>query len=314
MSLIIDALAPSFGGAKGKVQAFKVAAYSSTAAWLAGFFGIIPMLGILAIVGLYSFYLLYLGLPRLMRCPQDKALGYVIVTVLATIVLYVVIGVVVSSVMMIGRVGTLGAMGALGSPRASTLTGTVAVPGMGSVDMGKLQAASQQMQAAAQQASGQAVAGGAAGAGRAVQPVAADVLQGLLPADINGYARSEVSSSSGGVAGLSGSSAEAHYAKDGANFSLQVTDMGSAAGIAGLVGAINVQSSKQTATGYEKVGKVDGRMTTEEWDSQSHSGKFGVMVADRFMVEAQGSGASIDELKQAVGAVGIGRLESLARG
>lgn len=87
-SLIIDALAPSFGGTKDSVKAFKVAAYSATAAWLAGIFGILPMLAMLAILGLYSLYLLYLGLPRLMRVPQDKAVGYTVVVILVQIVLY----------------------------------------------------------------------------------------------------------------------------------------------------------------------------------------------------------------------------------
>src|ERR1700710_2788480 len=50
-ALIIDALAPSFGGTKDQLKAFKVAAYSSTAAWVAGVFNIIPMLGILALIG-----------------------------------------------------------------------------------------------------------------------------------------------------------------------------------------------------------------------------------------------------------------------
>jgi hypothetical protein len=89
-SLIIDALAPSFGGTKDSVKAFKVAAYSATAAWVAGIFGIIPMLGILAIVGLYSLYLLYLGLPKLMRVAQDKAMGYTIVVIVVQIILYFV--------------------------------------------------------------------------------------------------------------------------------------------------------------------------------------------------------------------------------
>jgi len=89
-SLIIDALAPSFGGTKDSLKAFKVAAYSATAAWVAGIFGIIPMLGILAIVGLYSLYLLYLGLPKLMRVAQDKAMGYTIVVIVVQIILYFV--------------------------------------------------------------------------------------------------------------------------------------------------------------------------------------------------------------------------------
>lgn len=88
-ALIIDALAPSFGGTKNSVKAFKVAAYSATAAWLAQIFGIIPMLGILSIVGLYSLYLLYLGLPRLMGVSEDKAIGYTVVVVIAWIVVYV---------------------------------------------------------------------------------------------------------------------------------------------------------------------------------------------------------------------------------
>src|SRR5690606_41930837 len=54
LSLIIDALAPNFGGTKDPVKAFKVAAYSWTAAWIAGIFGVIPQLAILSIVGLYS--------------------------------------------------------------------------------------------------------------------------------------------------------------------------------------------------------------------------------------------------------------------
>jgi len=82
---------------------------------------------------------------------------------------------------------------------------------------------------------------------------------------------------------------------------------------AGLAGAMGVQSSKQTATGYEKVGKVDGRLTTEDWDNSGKSGKYGVLVANRFMVEAEGAAPSIDVLKAAVAAVGPDRLEALAK-
>jgi hypothetical protein len=96
LALIIDALAPNFGGQKSQVQALKVAAYSSTASWVAGIFLLIPSLGILAALGgLYSLYLLYLGLPIVMKAPTEKALGYTAVVVIAAIVLYLVIGIVV---------------------------------------------------------------------------------------------------------------------------------------------------------------------------------------------------------------------------
>jgi hypothetical protein len=99
-ALVIDALAPSFGGTKNQLNAFKVAAYSATASWLAGIFMIIPQLAVLAIVGLYSLYLLYLGLPQLMRVSEDKAIGYVVVTVIVQIVLYILVSFVVGALVL----------------------------------------------------------------------------------------------------------------------------------------------------------------------------------------------------------------------
>ena len=75
-AFVIDALAPTFGGQKNFPAALKLSAYSSTAAWLAGIFQIIPAVAILGIVGLYSVYLLWLGLPMLMRTPPDRATAY----------------------------------------------------------------------------------------------------------------------------------------------------------------------------------------------------------------------------------------------
>jgi hypothetical protein len=99
LALIIDGLAPTFNGQRSQTQALKVAAYSSTASWVAGIFALIPGLRLLAILGLYSLYLLYLGLPILMKAPREKAMAYTAVVVLAAIVLFMVIGVVAGSFM-----------------------------------------------------------------------------------------------------------------------------------------------------------------------------------------------------------------------
>ncbi|MGN6270377.1 MAG: Yip1 family protein [Sphingomonas sp.] len=97
LALVIDALAPSFGGTRNSVQAMKVAAFSATAGWLAGIFGLIPTLMFLGLLGLYSLYLLYLGLPLLMKAPADKALGYTLVTIVVAVVLFVVAGMVTAA-------------------------------------------------------------------------------------------------------------------------------------------------------------------------------------------------------------------------
>lgn len=93
LALIIDGLAPSFGGQKNFMQAFKVAAFAPTASWLAGIFYLIPVLGVLAIIGgLYSLYLLFTGLTPLMKAPEEKSVLYTVVIIIAAIVLSVVVG------------------------------------------------------------------------------------------------------------------------------------------------------------------------------------------------------------------------------
>jgi Yip1-like protein len=101
LALIIDALAPTFSGQRSQIQALKVAAYSSTASWLAGIFALIPGLRLLAILGLYSIYLLYLGLPIVMKSPREKAMGYTVVVILAAIVLFMIIGVIAGRFMAV---------------------------------------------------------------------------------------------------------------------------------------------------------------------------------------------------------------------
>lgn len=111
VSLIINALAPNFGGEKDPVQALKVAAYSATASWVGGVFMLLPSLAIISVLfALYSLYLLFLGLPRLMKSPEDKAVGYTVVVVLCVIVLGVVVG-------AVGRLVVPGAAPDFGVPR-----------------------------------------------------------------------------------------------------------------------------------------------------------------------------------------------------
>ena len=77
LALAIDALAPSFGATRNRVQALKLGVYGSTAIWAAQLFQALPMISALSVLGVYSVYLLYVGVPKLMKPAQDKALPYV---------------------------------------------------------------------------------------------------------------------------------------------------------------------------------------------------------------------------------------------
>lgn len=106
IAIVIDKLAPSFGAPTNRIGAWKVAAYSGTAAWLAGIFGIFPPLAILGLVGLYSIYLMYLGLILVMKAPAQRAIGYTAVVIVVAIVFFVVVGLISGILLRVGRLPT----------------------------------------------------------------------------------------------------------------------------------------------------------------------------------------------------------------
>ena len=302
VGLIIDALAPSFGGQKDQVQAMKAAVYSWTAAWLAGVFIMIPWFGpLLSLAGLYSFYLLYVGLPRTMKSPEQQSIGYTAVVIILGIVVFVIGGAIA------GAVTTMGALsGAIATGEAAPVTGTVHFGNGSSVDLDKLRAAGQQAEAQmkAQQQGGP----------NKVLAVDPERLKALLPDSVAGAARTDVSATSASAAGFGASNAEATYANGNAQITLKVTDLAAAGSFAAMASAVNAQSEEHTATGYKKVSTEGGMLTTERYDNQSRSGEYSVIVANRFAIEADGSGVNMDALKAAVAAVGPDRVAALAHG
>ena len=93
LAQVIDVLAPQFGGQRDSLRALKSSAYSYTPAWLAGALHVIPAWGILALpAALYGLYILYLGLPVLMRCPPQQAGPYTGAVAACAIVLFFFFG------------------------------------------------------------------------------------------------------------------------------------------------------------------------------------------------------------------------------
>ena len=113
LAFIVDALAPSFGGEKNFTQSLKLAAYSHTAAWVAGIFHLLPFAGSLLalLAGLYSLYTFFLGAPVLKKCTAEKAVGFTVVVVVCVIVLNVLLGVVLMSAFIGGGMAGLSGMG-----------------------------------------------------------------------------------------------------------------------------------------------------------------------------------------------------------
>jgi hypothetical protein len=101
-AFIVNILAENFGGAKKDFdKAFALVAYSYTPIFIGGVFLLLPSLSLLAsLMGIYGLYLLYIGLQPVMKCPDEKATGYFIVTLIATIVVSVVLALVLASLLI----------------------------------------------------------------------------------------------------------------------------------------------------------------------------------------------------------------------
>jgi len=86
VAIIIDQLAPRFGGVKDFPSALKVTVYSFTPYWIAGILQLVAGLRFVAVVvALFGVYLAWLGLPRLMRASADRSVVYVAVSVACAI-------------------------------------------------------------------------------------------------------------------------------------------------------------------------------------------------------------------------------------
>jgi hypothetical protein len=92
---------------------------------------------------------------------------------------------------------------------------------------------------------------------------------------------------------------------------LQVTDTGSAKGLLALAGWAGIEGENETATGYDKTYREDGRLVHEQWDSSSSRGEYGVVLGDRFTVKIEGQAESIDDLKAALADLDLDALEAM---
>jgi hypothetical protein len=89
---VIEKLAPAFKSEGDMTHAMKLVAYATTPVWLAGVFYLLVDLSPLALGGaLWAIYLLYLGLPVVMKTPQAQVVPFLLVSILVIVVANVVL-------------------------------------------------------------------------------------------------------------------------------------------------------------------------------------------------------------------------------
>lgn len=322
LSLIVNALAPTFGGTKNPVAALKLVAYSMTAAWVAGILGLLPMIGILVLLAsLYSIYLFYTGVPVLMKCPPDKAPAYTVVVIVIGIVCGIVVGAITGALMGGGMM-----MG--GSRQVSTPGGDVTFKTPGgevSINTTKLEEMSKKMEAASKQMEAAQAKGDSAAAGKAMgelmgamtgaggTPIPAQDLKALLPEALGDMKRESYEASGGQGMGIAASTAKAVYAAGDKRVQLTITDMGGLGGLAAFAAWANVTSDRETADEVEKVYKNGNRTMREQARKDGSHAEVTTITANGIIVEARGDKVDLPSLRNVVQGVGLDKLEAMKR-
>ena len=298
LGFIIDALAPTFGGQKNMAQAVKVAAYAYTPVWVVGILSIIPAL----------------GLPRLMKSPQEKSAGYTAVVIVVAIVLGLVLA-------MVGGMLTAPAM------MASHMGSAPRVTYEKDSRMGKLEEFGKKMEEAGkrmdeaqksgdpkrQMEAAMGTLGTVISGGKGVEPVQLDMLKPFVPEKFAGLPRTSMRSDRSGVAGLMAAKVAGDYADDsGKRVKLEVVDTGGAAGLTGLAAWAMIGSSEsENDQRVERMRREGNRMVREESSKRGGNNSYSVILADRFVVSAEGQGVDLNALRAAVGTIDLGKIESL---
>jgi hypothetical protein len=317
LALIVNALAPTFGGQKNLVNALKVVAYGATASMLGGIFNLVPSLSILGLLAaLYSVYLIYTGLPVLMKSPPDKAVVYTAVVIVCGIVAGIVVGM-ISTLLTPSPLGMRGMAGGDAAIAIKTPDGEVRIDTSKMEQMAKkMEEAAKQMAqksgdtAAAGQAAATALTAMAGAGGR--QAVAAADLKALLPETIAGLKRESAEAQSNAAMGIASSVAKATYRGGDKHIELTVTDTGGLAGLMSMAGWANMTTDRDSDGEVEKIYKQGQRTVREQYRKDGSHGEYMVLLPNGMMVEANGERVDPGQIKKAVEGVDLAKLEAMA--
>ena len=317
MALIANALAPKFDGEKNLLSALKLIAYGATASMLGGLFNLIPALSMLGILAaLYTIYLIYTGIPILMKAPQNKALGYTAVLILCGIVAGLIIG--AASAMLTGGGARMpGMMGQADNDRGNV---TVKIPGTNiTLDSNKIEAASRRMEEA--QAKGDTAAAskaasemlGAALGGSSGKSFAPDVLQDFVPGQLAGLTRESVEARSDEAMGIHFSHVNATYVQNGHRIDLTIQDLGSAPVLIMAMGAWSKSTvNRESAEDVERISRHNGIATREEYRKDGSHAALARLLPNGILIEMSGD-VGIETLRSADGAMDIDTLAAMTR-
>jgi hypothetical protein len=154
--------------------------------------------------------------------------------------------------------------------------------------------------------------------GKVVEALPGETLKALLPADLPGMKQTDASAERTQAMGFDVSKAEGQYSNDNgeASVTITITDIGGIGDSVrtGMAAWTTAQYSRETDSGYEKTIMYKSCKGTEEYNKNDKNGTVRILVADRFIVDVEGNGVTMDAIKQALDKIDLAKLGSAASG
>ena len=155
----------------------------------------------------------------------------------------------------------------------------------------------------------------AVGVDAAVEPADFRELKKALPLEFTGFTAGRATGERTKVMGIGSSKAEIRLSRNKDEFiTIRIVDTGTISGLTALAGrataAVN-EVDRETETGFERMGVIDGIRTYESYDEVSGISSIRMFYGDRFSIELSGQNVAWADMERARDAVDKSHLDSL---
>ncbi len=144
----------------------------------------------------------------------------------------------------------------------------------------------------------------------AKEPVNFRQLKALFPKKVADLKLDDSSGETAGFAGFKISNANAEYSDgDKKRIDVSITDAaGIPSAMAGLASWTNIELDRDSDDGFERTTTYKGFKAFEKYDNKNKEGSIALIVADRFVVNVEGDGVSMDDIYKTVDAMPLNQL------
>jgi len=147
-----------------------------------------------------------------------------------------------------------------------------------------------------------------------IKPVDYKALKKLLPGKLRRMKRVDIQGGRNSMFGIRLTHAEADYeGRKDAQMTIKITDFGTVKGVVGraMLAWMSAEIDNESDSGYERTVVHKGYKGYQKYNYENKDGKFSLIIAKRFLVEAEGENVTMKAIVKAMDSVKLKKLKKL---